>query len=139
MKTIFCRRHTVGSIVLRAALWSSWSHCGIVLPDDTVVEARAFEGVVHRPVADLIAESSKFEYRDIAVPHDAAAYEFALAQVGKRYDRWGVVGLGVRREWEEPDAWFCSELVEAAAVAGGRRRFLHQARRVTPQHSWMVA
>lgn len=139
MEAIFCRRHTAGSVLLRTFLWSSWSHCGIVLPDDTVVEARAFEGVVRRPVSHLIAESSKSQRREIPVPDDAAAYQFAIDQVGKPYDWRGVIGLGLRREWDDPADWFCSELVEAAAAAGGRQRFVHQVQRVTPQHSWMVA
>lgn len=139
MKTIFCRRLNVGSIALRVFQWSSWSHCGIVLPDNTVVEARAFEGVVHRPLSALIAQSSAWSFKDIPLPNDEAAHAFALSQVGKPYDWTGAIGIALRREWHESDAWFCSELVEAAAMAGGRERFVQQVRRVTPQLAWMVA
>jgi len=139
MQAIFCRRRNVGSLLLRTFTWSSWSHCGIVTPDLTVIEAAAFHGVVERPWSEFIAGVSRYSVRSIDVPDEAAAIEWARSQVGKRYDWSGVIGLGLRREWDQPQAWFCSELLEAAAAAGGRRRFVHQARRVTPQHSWMVA
>jgi uncharacterized protein YycO len=139
MYTIFCRRHNAGSFLLRTALWSSWSHCGIVTPHMTVIEAAAFHGVVERPYAQFIAGVSRYSVKTIALPDDARAIAFARAQVGKPYDWAGVIGLGLRREWDEPDAWFCSELIEASAVAGRRPRFVHQAKRVTPRDSWMVA
>jgi len=139
MELIFSRRRNLGSLALRTLMWSSWSHCGVITPENTVIEARMFAGVIERPLIDLLEETSKHSFKTITVPDDAAAIAFARAQVGKPYDWAGVVGLALRRDgWEAPDAWFCSELVEACAVAGGRRRFDQQARRVTPQHSWMV-
>lgn len=125
MRAIYLRRRNLGSLILRTGMWSSWSHCGIVLPGGMVIEAAAFHGVRMRPLAEVLA--------------DASAHAFAMAQVGKPYDWLGAIGLAVHRDWERDDAWFCSELVEAAAAAGGRRRFVNQPRRVTPQHSWMVA
>jgi uncharacterized protein YycO len=140
MKAIYCRRHNPGSLLLRFFTWSSWSHCGIVTPDGTVIEAAAFHGVIERPLSEFMAGVSKSADRDIPLPDDAAAIRFARAQVGKPYDWSGAIGLALRRDtWQADDAWFCSELVEAAAAAGGRQRFINQASRVTPQHSWMVA
>lgn len=140
MHTIFCRRHNAGSVLLRTALWSSWSHCGIVTPELTVIEAAAFHGVVERPFQEFIAGVSRYSVRSIALPDDAAAIAWAREQVGKPYDWLGVIGLGLRRDdWQVDSAWFCSELLEGSAAAGGRQRFVHQVRRVSPQHSWMVA
>ncbi|WP_290906247.1 YiiX/YebB-like N1pC/P60 family cysteine hydrolase [Aquabacterium sp.] len=138
MQAIYCRRNNLGSLALRTALWSSWSHCGIVTPELTVIEASAFHGVVERPWADFIADVSRYALKPLWVPDEAAAIAFARAQVGKRYDWPGVIGIALRRDWQERDSWFCSELIEAAAVAGGRQRFVNNAWRVTPQHSWMV-
>lgn len=139
MQTIFCRRQNLGSVLLRTALWSSWSHCGIVTPEMTVIEAAAFHGVIERPYADFIAGVSRYSVKAIEVESDALAISWARSQIGKPYDWWGAVGLGLHREWGQPDAWFCSELVEAACMAGGRNRFVFNAKRVTPAHSWMVA
>lgn len=43
-----------------------------------------------------------------------AFYDFLLAQEGKPYDKTGILGFVVDRDWQEPDSWFCSELVAAA-------------------------
>ncbi len=140
MQAVFCRRRKLGSVLLRTALWSSWSHCGIVTPEDTVIEAAAFHGVRERPLAQFLADVSRYSVKTIALPDDARAIAFARAQIGKPYDWAGVIGLGLRRDdWQADSAWFCSELVEAAAAAGRRQRFVAQVWRVTPQHSWMVA
>lgn len=140
MQVIFCRRNNAGSWALRAVLRSSWSHCGIVTPQGMVIHAAAFHGVIRQPLTEFADGVSHFAVRDIALPDDAAAIQWALSQVGKPYDWLGALGIAANtRQWQEPDAWFCSELVEAAAAAGGRQRFIHDAWRVTPQSSWMVA
>ncbi len=47
-----------------------------------------------------------------------AFHEFMLAQVGRRYDLLGLVGfMALRADIQERDAWFCSELIAAAARA----------------------
>jgi uncharacterized protein YycO len=139
MRAIYVRRSNPGSWLLRTALWSSWSHCAIVTPQDTVIEAAAFHGVQEVTLASFVAGVSDHSLKDIALPDDAAAIQWAREQIGKPYDWWGAIGLALHREWNEDDSWFCSELVEGAAAAGGRQRFVQQAKRVTPQHSWMVA
>lgn len=139
MNAIYLRRANLGSLLLRSCMWSSWSHCGVLMPDATVIEAAAFHGVIRRPFDDVARGASQFAMRSIEVPDDDAAYAFAASQIGKPYDWVGAFGLALHREWDEPDAWYCSEYLEAAVVAGGRRRFINQPRRITPQLSWMVA
>ncbi len=135
---IFSRSRTPGAVLIRLATWSVWSHNGIVMPNGKVIEARWPHGVVETDISEFIARSSHHLTRRIFCPVPRRAYEFAREQLGKPYDTIGVIGLGLRREWNRPDAWWCSELVEAAIEAGGNQRFRHDVRRVTPQHSWMV-
>ena len=33
----------------------------------------------------------------------------AKSKLGKPYDYTGILGLGVNRDWQENDMWFCSE------------------------------
>lgn len=33
----------------------------------------------------------------------------AKSKLGKPYDYTGILGLGVNRDWQENDRWFCSE------------------------------
>lgn len=139
LQIVYCRRRTLGSWVLRLFMWSSWSHCAIVTPDDTVIEAAASSGVVERPVAEFAKSISKFEVKQIEVDSVDRALWYARSQIGQPYDWWAVIGLGLRREWSDEDAWFCSEFTEAAIQAGGRIRFDRQPHRITPQLSYMVA
>ena len=138
MQAIYLRHLNIGSLLLRTGMWSSWSHCGIVMPDATVIQACALDGVIRTPLATVLANASDSAMKVIDLPNDDAAYTFAIEQLGKPYDWPGAIGLALHREWEIDDAWFCSELIEAAAVAGGRRRFVNNPTRITPQLSWMV-
>lgn len=139
MRVIFCRRHQIGSFLLRVALRSSWSHCGVVTKDGKhVIHAAAFRGVVKDPYDEFIAGHSKIALREIELPDDDAAYSFLDEQLGKGYDWFGVLGIGFNRKWEDDTNWYCNELVEGAAKAGGRQRFINDVWRIVPQHTWMV-
>lgn len=137
MQILFGRSYTVGSALIRLGTWSVWGHCGIVTPEGTVIEARWGGGVVERPMAKVLAGMSAHHVLEVACPDDAAGLAWARSTLGARYDWRGVFGLAIRRRWDQDDAWFCSEHVEAALAAAGRRRW-RQPWRVTPQHSWMV-
>jgi len=116
---VFTRRRALGSAALRALLWSRWSHCGIVVPGGTVIEA-GVHGVVERALDDMIAQCDQYELVTIPCPAPAAVIAAARAQLGKPYDWIGLAGFGLRRSaWQNDARWFCSELVaHAFAVAG---------------------
>ena len=50
---------------------------------------------------------------------EAAFRAFLDAQIGKPYDKLAIAAFAVERDWREPGAWFCSELVAAALEASG--------------------
>lgn len=139
MQIIFTRRRSLGSALIRLATGSRWSHVSVGISPELVIDATLRHGGVrHRSRAELLAESSAHEVRDVPLPDEAAALAWLRAQVGKRYDWTAIVGFVMRRRWADPDAWFCSELAEAACVAGGLVRFRADAWRLTPGHLWMV-
>ncbi len=140
MRLIFSRKRSLGSLLIRFFCWSRWSHVSIVESDEFVIDA-TFQhgGVRHRGLAVLLRESSAHQEVTVDVPDEAAALGFARAQVGRPYDWTALVGHVLRSgRWPDPDAWFCSELVEASLLAGGLMRFRVDASRITPEHSWMV-
>ena len=136
IRVIFTRRHHIGTIVLRAFLWSKWSHCAII-DGDEVIEAAAPDGVRTRPLADLIAESSRYEIMDFPARNPAAVIAAARAQIGAPYDWGGVVGIGFRRRWQDHDAWFCSELIAAAFADAGEPLVRVDAWRITPRDLYL--
>ncbi|MBB2485395.1 hypothetical protein H5407_09165 [Mitsuaria sp. WAJ17] len=139
MKVIFCRKRTLGSWLIRAWSWSPWSHLVIVEDSEHVIDSTfAHGGVRRRRLIDIVEEYSVIEEIEIPLVDEQAALDFVRAQLGKPYDWTAIFGFLLRRDWAEPDAWFCNELFEAAAVAGGRRRFRDDISHITPRESWMV-
>lgn len=147
VRLLFCRTLSpkepmsyISTPLLRLGAWSPWSHVALVMEGgESVIDATfAHGGVQQRRIADVLAASSVHEFRDIECPDPAAAYAFARSQLGKPYDWRGTLGLALHRDWQQDDAWWCSELVEACIAAGGRPRFVRYARRLTQQHSYMV-
>lgn len=144
MKIVFARRNTLGSWLLRFFTWSPYSHVGAIFEDNhgaplLVVHSTSPEGV-HVTEWDKFSEQYNVcEVCEVSVPNEDAAFDFLQSQIGKPYDWSAILGFIFRAsDWERDDAWFCNELVEAALVAGGKRRFRESLARITPRHSWMV-
>ena len=92
------------------------------------------------PLSEIIAKHSAHCIVDIPCDDPAAVIAAARSQVGKPYDLTALFGLLVRRDWQEADAWFCSELTAWAFQQGGSPLFRPEALyRITPQHLWMIA
>ena len=116
---------------------AKWSHCGIVV-GDFVVEARMWFGVVGTPFADWKSRCPHYELATVECPDPKAAEDFAWAQLGKPYDYLGAFSVPFRTHWQDPERWYCSELVEAALIAGGRQRWRDTRSSISPQESWDV-
>lgn len=142
MRVIFCRKSTLGSWLIRAFTWSRWSHCMIVEGPGTIIDATfTHGGVRRRALLAAVAETSAREEVHIPLTDDQefAALTWLASQLGKPYDWTAIVGIFFRQTgWAEPDAWFCSELLEAALRAAGRPRFRDDISRITPRDSWAV-
>lgn len=137
-RLVFTTTRGAASAVIRAGTWSRWSHVALV-DDFTVIEATAKHGVRRAPLGELIAHASRFALVDLPCVDPAAAIAAAASQIGKPYDWSGAFGVGLHRDWQEDDAWFCSELV-AWAFEVTQQPLLRAevVRRVTPQHLWML-
>lgn len=141
MKVIFARRKTVGSALIRWFTWSQWSHVGVVIDNDFIIDTTLKHGGVRVHAGrKWIDEYPDHQVIDVAVPDERAAIAFLRRQLFKPYDWTGLVGIALRsRRWAEADRWFCSELVAAALVEGGGLRNLRlEAQRITPRDLWAV-
>lgn len=139
MIELFSRNHTIGGFLIRLFTRSYWSHCAILTPDKTVIEAVFLHGVREIPFAEWTSNKSRFcaVPRDIPRPDDAIA--FARSQIGKPYDVKGVLGGLFDRQWSRPDRWYCSELNESSASAGGKPTFNPATcKAVSPKDRWRI-
>lgn len=126
------------SAAIRAFTWSRWSHVALV-DGATVIEAVAVHGVRRALLADAIERAADYAFVDLPASDPAAVLAAAAGELGKPYDLTALLGLVLRRDWQECDAWFCSELVAWAFQAAGQPLLRSEVvRRVTPQHLWML-
>jgi len=138
VRVLFCTSKLPGAAIIRAVTWSDWSHVAII-DGEEVIEA-TWPAVRVVPLADVLAKHSSFVVADIPCQDPAAVIAAASSQIGKPYDLTALFGMLARRDWQEADAWFCSELVAWAFQQGGSPLFRPEALyRVTPQHLWMIA
>jgi hypothetical protein len=107
---------------IRAAEYGYWaSHVEALMPDGTLLGAH-YDGGVQARAHDY--DAGKFS-RDLFVQIPAppemsdAFHSFLRAQLGKPYDVQAILAFLTRRDWQQSDAWFCSELQAAALVHCG--------------------
>ena len=137
MRVLLCTTDKIGSRIIRAVTWSKWSHAAII-DGDEVIEA-VWPRVRVSKLTDVTTNYSRWIIIEIPVKDDAATISAARSQVGKPYDLLGVIGLGLRRNWQDEDSWWCSELVSWAAKQGGTNLFRPGVlSRITPEHLWML-
>lgn len=140
MKLILCTNRR--GFLLRFLMWSRWSHSAILddvsgmVYDSTLTQ----RGVRMHAVGEFLRKYPKHEIRDIPMAPDAqpVGRRWLLDQLGKPYDWTALLSWVVRRDWQEPDSWFCSELTEAFIAQFSIPRFREQASRITPYHQDML-
>lgn len=139
MKVIYCANNKMTSWLIRMFTWSRFSHVVFVEDDETIIDSTfTHSGVQRRLLSDIYREYSTIEVVEMPLPDEQAALAFARSQLGKPYDKTAILGFIFRRNWADEDAWFCNELIEAIAKAGGRTRFREALSRITPEMSWAV-
>lgn len=138
MKILFCTSSLPGAALIRAVTWSDYSHVAIIDGDEAIESV--WPRVRVTPLADVIASHPDHIIVDFPCLSPIAAIKAARSQVGKPYDLTGILGIGLHRDWQETDSWFCSELVAWAFAQGGTPLFRPEAmHRITPQHLWMLS
>ena len=89
---------------------------------------------------EAINRSMEWALVELLCADPEAVIAAIAAQIGKPYDYTAILGLGLHRDWQENDSWFCSELVAWGFNAAGHPLFRGECvRRITPQHLWMLA
>jgi uncharacterized protein YycO len=138
---VYVRSLSVGGLVLRAAQWwAQWTHVGVVTGQGTVINARAFHGVVEEEEAAFLRRYSKAEFVAVPVPEPQAGIDWARSRVGAGYDYGALVRivtgkLGVDQDEARVE---CVELAEGTLARAGRARFRVPVSRLTVQQSYVA-
>lgn len=124
------------STLIRWATWWRHSHVVLVSTDSRyIIEATHGKGVVLSTLKEFLTRDSA-EIRGIPHHNPEECWRRALMQVGKPYD-WKYTWSWVfrRRDWQDDNAWACSELV---AWAG--EWFADQAAgSITARELWLIS
>lgn len=110
--------------------WSEWTHVDFLLDDGRYLGAIPLKGVI---IHTLPADRERFLEIDVTKRQHDKILEFAMAQLGKPYDYSAIFGFLLRRNWQEDDSWFCSELVATSFIAAGKRLFDETANKISPR------
>lgn len=139
MQVLFAARPAIGSWLIRFFTWSPFSHAAVI-DGNKVIHSTWPKGVHEIDLWDFIEQYPTVEVVNINLPDEKKAMEWCRSQIGKPYDTSFILGFIFRMDdWEKDDAWVCNELIEAAAVVGGKRRIRGSIGRVSPQISYMVS
>ena len=136
MRVIFCKSNTVVGFLLRLATFSKWSHVALEY-NDQVIESTMLGGVSQSEYAEFIERQDETSEIDVSDVNKIATWVFIKSQIGKGYDWKAIVSFPFRRSWQDNDRWFCSEVVAAALIRGGKHIKL-SSNRVTPRDLWVL-
>lgn len=107
---LFSRSPKIGSYLIRKVTHSEWSHSAF-LKNGYVTEA-VLGGVREIPLEEFLSHHTHVVKITINITcSDLKACVIADQQKGKDYDWTAIFGIYFGRDWQEDDAWFCSELV----------------------------
>lgn len=137
VKIFFADSNLPLAYIIRFFTWSSYSHVGLVdLDAGLVLDAKlSTGGVTTYGVDKLYAAYHTLVF--VEPPCDGAdLWGSALKQLGKPYDWGGIFGIVARRDWQDNDAWFCSEHVAWALSQHVDKLVDRKANRVTPEKLW---
>lgn len=137
VKLLYSRSHHPSSAGIRLATWGEFSHVAQI-DGDRIIEAVFRPGVREASLDSAIARASHWAIVEYDHRNPDGMIAAVRSQIGKPYDKLGALGLGLHRDWQDDNAWWCSELLPWAAAQAGDPWFMPQVmHRITPQHLWM--
>jgi uncharacterized protein YycO len=114
-------------VISRSIRWQTdgvYSHAAILLDDGkTIVEAWHTGTGVRKKILKDWTNIDVYEIPCITQAQKVKVELFLNSQLGKGYDYWGILRFLTRRDRNNPEKWFCSELVVAALWQAGIELF----------------
>ena len=121
--------------------FTRWRHSHVVLISEdrqALIEATDQGGVREMPISYLLQRDS-VEIRKIFHPFPTAVWLHAKTQLGKPYDETASWGYLFHRDWQDENAWYCSELIEYAARKAGWGFFPSGVGCITPRDLYLIS
>lgn len=126
--------HPLISPVIKMRTGSNYSHVAYVDPlTGLIIESAGGIGVRVVTFEQFTAKYPRYHIGFTVVPCAMYARQFVIHQLGKPYDDFAIWGYLFGRDWNDPSAWTCSEIL-AAAGATARKGMLNF---ISPQHLYL--
>lgn len=124
LDVIFTRNHLPASYLIRAFDFGPYSHVAAIDGDMIIESAFSRGGVKEDTLENLKKRSSAWYICKYPVKDREKALAAIRSQIGKPYDFTALFGIMiVNRNFQEPDSWFCSELIVYGLEKGGTTYF----------------
>ena len=113
------------SKLIKLTSHGKYSHTAIILPHGDIVEA--WEGTDNVRIIKNLSEGhtpgTEVDIYTIDIPSELERdfIEFVLSQVGKPYNKWGLIAFYLNRlRFNREGEWFCSQLLVGACHSIGQ-------------------
>ena len=138
IQMMFTNSKTPMSPLIRAVTWSDFSHCVVLIDDDTIIHSD-FHGVRIEPIKELQNRSRNWMIVEYECERPNDVIEACKTQLGKPYDFTGLFGIILRDiDLQDDSKWWCSELPVYGFDVSGQPKFnVDFMHRITPQH-WLM-
>lgn len=136
MNIIYCKSNSIAGRLIRLFTFSKWNHVAIEY-NGQVIDSTARHGVSMSSLNDFIVRYDETYTEAIRGVNEFTVWSFLKSQLGKGYDFRAIVALPFRKPWQDDTRWFCSELVAAALIRGGKKLKINSGR-VTPRDLWVM-
>lgn len=138
IRMMFTNSKTPMSPLIRAVTWSDFSHCVVLIDDDTIIHSD-FHGVRIEPIKDLQNRSKNWMIVEYECERPNDVIEACKSQLGKPYDFTGLFGIILRDvDLQDDSKWWCSEFPVYAFDVTKQPKFnVEFMHRITPQH-WLM-
>jgi Permuted papain-like amidase enzyme, YaeF/YiiX, C92 family len=137
------------SPLIRWRTGSEFSHVGLILEPsidsigkDSLVSHSALssKGIRYTTLKTFISKASNYRItkldNDISIEQFDKLLMLCRKYEGLKYDLKGAIGLGVDEDWQEDDAFWCSEWVAFLLLKTGMNlQYLSDIHRITPKHN----
>lgn len=111
---VFATNNKPASLIIKLFTLSNWSHVAILDDEGYIFDSTSLSGVRRIHFDEWKAHYKDLDFTIFPVKNRRDVFEWLHSQVGKKYDVLGIFSFILRKNYEDKNKYFCSELVAKA-------------------------
>ena len=111
---VFASNNQPASLLIKLFTLSHWSHVAILDDEGYIYDSTLISGVRRIHFDEWREHYKELDFTIFPVKDRSKVFEWLSTQVGEKYDTLGIFSFILRKNYEDKDKWFCSELVAHA-------------------------